>query len=126
MRVFNFNHFSQDLFIFSADDYDKLEFGTAELVVLISGPVVFVSLIFMIGFFAYYQYQHRRPRGYMAPEISGGEVVPFVQPGSESLREMMFDYSGSGSGMFYFYLVQYYQLPVESLDLRSMSGNLST
>jgi len=42
----------------------------------------------------------------MAPEISGGEVVPFVQPGSESLREMMFDYSGSGSGMFYFYLVQ--------------------
>jgi hypothetical protein len=37
----------------------------------------------------------------MAPEISGGEVVPFVQPGSESLREMMFDYSGSGSGMFY-------------------------
>lgn len=86
--------------MFSADDYDKLEFGTAELVVLISGPVVFVSLIFMIGFFAYYQYQHRRPRGYMAPEISGGEVVPFVQPGSESLREMMFDYSGSGSGMF--------------------------
>lgn len=83
---------------FSDDDYDKLEFGTAELVVLISGPVVLVSLLFMIGFFAYYQYQHRRPQGYMAPpEVS--DAVPFTQPGTESLREMMWDYSGSGSGM---------------------------
>lgn len=82
-----------------AENVDKLEFGTVELVVMISGPVVLVSLIFMIGFFAYYQYQHRRPTGYTVPPEVSTENVPFVQPGSESLREMMFDYSGSGSGL---------------------------
>ncbi|XP_052079115.1 TGF-beta receptor type-1-like [Mytilus californianus] len=82
------------------EDLDKLEFGTVELVVLISGPVVLVSLLFMIGFFAYYQYQHRRPSGYMLPpDTSNADVAPFAQQGTELLREMMIEYSGSGSGL---------------------------
>ncbi|KAJ8320868.1 hypothetical protein KUTeg_002455 [Tegillarca granosa] len=77
----------------------KLEFGTPELVVLISGPVVLVSFIFIIGFFAYHKHNQNKHR-YRQPEVSM-ENVPFVQPGqsNSTLREMMYEYSGSGSGL---------------------------
>ncbi|XP_033727883.1 TGF-beta receptor type-1-like [Pecten maximus] len=81
------------------DSEAKLQFGTAELVILIACPVLIVSILFMVLFFAYHQCQRNR-RGYPLNDVSQ-ETMPFVQQGqsSSTLREMMYEYSGSGSGL---------------------------
>lgn len=79
----------------------RLTFGTLELVCLIAGPVVVVSILFVICFLSYRQCQQQ---GYcLTPKgmIDGpSETQPFMQPGqnADTLREMIIEYSGSGSG----------------------------
>ncbi|XP_056011203.1 TGF-beta receptor type-1-like isoform X2 [Ostrea edulis] len=80
----------------------RLTFGTLELVCLIAGPVVVVSILFVICFLSYRQCQQQ---GYcLTPKgmIDGpSETQPFMQPGqnADTLREMIIEYSGSGSGL---------------------------
>lgn len=77
----------------------RLTFGTLELVGLIAGPVVLVSVFFVICFLSYRQCQQQGIC--MAPKsVSDGESQPFMQPGqtTDTLREMIMEYSGSGSG----------------------------
>ncbi|XP_062572439.1 TGF-beta receptor type-1-like [Saccostrea cucullata] len=80
----------------------RLTFGTWELVSLIAGPVIVVSILFVICFLSYRQCQHQ---GYcLSPKamIDGpSETQPFMQPGqnTDTLREMIMEYSGSGSGL---------------------------
>lgn len=78
----------------------RLTFGTLELVGLIAGPVVLVSVFFVICFLSYRQCQQQGIC--MAPKsVSDGETQPFMQPGqtTDTLREMIMEYSGSGSGL---------------------------
>lgn len=77
------------------DTETKLQFGTLELVFLIACPVLLVSIIFMVLFFVYHQHQRNLPT-----DLSQ-ETMPFVPPGQSTttLREMMYEYSGSGSGL---------------------------
>ncbi|XP_022324495.1 TGF-beta receptor type-1-like [Crassostrea virginica] len=78
----------------------RLTFGTLELVALIAGPVVLVSVFFVICFLSYRQCQQQGIC--MAPSsLTDGETQPFMQPGqtTDTLREMIMEYSGSGSGL---------------------------
>ena len=81
----------------------RLEFDAIELVALIAGPTILVSIIFLVAFFAYRQCQQKYQMGsrYIQQD-SIQESVPFMQPGqnTDSLREMIYEYSGSGSGGF--------------------------
>nr|XP_011414113.1 TGF-beta receptor type-1-like isoform X1 [Crassostrea gigas] len=86
---------------FDSDSVEqRLTFGTLELVGLIAGPVVLVSVFFVICFLSYRQCQQQGIC--MAPKsVSDGETQPFMQPGqtTDTLREMIMEYSGSGSGL---------------------------
>lgn len=89
------------LLTFAESAEPRLTFGTLELVALIAGPVVLVSVFFVICFLSYRQCQQQGIC--MAPSsLTDGETQPFMQPGqtTDTLREMIMEYSGSGSGMY--------------------------
>nr|AIA98699.1 transforming growth factor-beta [Pinctada imbricata] len=80
----------------------RLEFDTLELVALITGPVILVSIIFIVAFFAYRQFQQKQQlRRVYLPAEQSRESMPFIQPGqnTDTIREMIYEYSGSGSGL---------------------------
>lgn len=87
-------------FFLAEDATGKMEFGTFQLLALIAVPVVFVSIIF-ISVFLLYNRRMKRKMGYALREEHGScESMPFVQGGQSSttLKEMLYEYSGSGSG----------------------------
>ncbi|KAL4217080.1 TGF-beta receptor type-1 [Mactra antiquata] len=81
------------------EDNGKTEFGIWELVAITAGPVVVICAIFVIGFILYHRCQHKSRPSFnpVEPNPIDTPLLPDGQP--STLTEMMFEYSGSGSGL---------------------------
>ena len=92
------------VFVFLTEDEDdgKTELGIAELVALTAGPVIFICVIFVTVFLLYHRHQQKnRPLSQLVePNPIDTPLLPDGQP--STLTELMFDYSGSGSGKKFF------------------------
>ncbi|XP_045179301.1 TGF-beta receptor type-1-like isoform X2 [Mercenaria mercenaria] len=80
-------------------DSGKTELGIWELVAVTAGPVVLLCVVFVAIFIMYHRYQHKKQALFHAvePNPIDTPLLPDGQP--STLTEMMFDYSGSGSGL---------------------------
>lgn len=89
---------SQFIFIPEKEDSGKTELGIWELVALTAGPVVVLCVLFVAIFIMYHRYQHKKQAPFhpVEPNPIDTPLLPDGQP--STLTEMMFDYSGSGSG----------------------------
>ena len=91
------------LHIYSGADNDgKTELGIPELVALTAGPVIVFCIIFITAFLLYHRHQmKKRPpmTQLVEPNPIDTPLLPDGQP--STLTELMFDYSGSGSGNLY-------------------------
>lgn len=81
------------------EDDGKTELGIAELVALTAGPVMVICIIFVTAFLCYHRHQQKnRPLSQLVePNPIDTPLLPDGQP--STLTELMFDYSGSGSGL---------------------------
>ena len=86
------------LYILDADNNGKTELGIVELVALTAGPVILLCIIFVTVFIMYHRHQQKsRPLSQLVePNPIDTPLLPDGQ--SSTLTELMFDYSGSGSG----------------------------
>lgn len=81
------------------DDTVKTELGIWELVGVTAGPVVILCVIFVAIFIMYHKYQIKK-QGLFHPIEPNPIDTPLLPDGQPStLTEMMYDYSGSGSGL---------------------------
>ena len=86
---------------FSGEDgTGKTELGIIELVAITAGPVILLCIIFVAAFIMYHRHQQKnRPLSQLVePNPIDTPLLPDGQ--TSTLTELMFDYSGSGSGKF--------------------------
>jgi len=75
----------------------KTELGIWELVGITAGPVVVLCVIFVVVFILYHRWQSRKHSAFHPVEPIDTPLLPDGQ--HSTLTEMMYEYSGSGSGM---------------------------
>lgn len=85
------------LFMFPEEvENGKTELGIWQLVGITAGPVVVLCVIFVTVFILYHRCQSRKHSIFHPVEPIDTPLLPDGQP--NTLTEMMYEYSGSGSG----------------------------